>query len=501
MLTLLLAAAAVAVALAWRHAARWLRMFWMARTIPGPSNGVLYFAGPLGEVVDKSRVAQQRYGNTVRVWAWPAVNVTVCEPEDLEVVFNSPYLQHKPAIVYGSMSPILGEGLVTLSGDTHRRHRKAIGPSLHLEILQEFVPAFERNALKLCEQLGWLASTGEEFNAVSLLGSYSAHAICETVFSAEAPPILGESKDHFVKYLLEASRLMLSRVMKPWLSWDAVFFFSSQHAEYTRAAQAFEAFVSKMLAYKVDQLRQGDAYTAHGGGRRRKAFLDHVLTSPEGQVLAPRELTEELKTISGAAVGTSTDFMSFFLLVNALLPDVQDRIFKELEDVFGGSERPVEPHDLPHLQYLDCAIKETMRMFPPVFTFSRTVLQDVELPSGHVLPEGCIVAGLPYFTHRDPRHFPDPETFDPSRFLPENSRGRHPYAYIPFSAGSRNCIGQRYAMMSAKILSSSILRRFQVLPSSDGPRTLRDIKLVAGISMSPAGGCNVRVVSRRPRSA
>lgn len=80
--------------------------------------------------------------------------------------------------------------------------------------------------------------------------------------------------------------------------------------------------------------------------------------------------------------------------------DKREACTQELDDVFGGSDRPVEPDDLGHLQYLECVLKECMRMFPPIFSFSRTVLQDVRLPSGHVLPEGAIVAAVPRFTHR-----------------------------------------------------------------------------------------------------
>lgn len=134
----LLLAAAVLLLLAYfgRAVVAWARMFWMARKIPGPAVGALRFVGPTKDVFEKAVVVHREYGTTVRFWAFPVVNVTLSEPEDLEVVFTRPDLQNKPAFICGVVSPILGKGLVTLNADEHRYHRKAIGPSLHLEILQ-----------------------------------------------------------------------------------------------------------------------------------------------------------------------------------------------------------------------------------------------------------------------------------------------------------------------------------------------------------------------------
>ncbi|XP_034250036.1 cytochrome P450 4V2-like [Thrips palmi] len=468
-------------------------MFWMARKIPGPPAGVLRMVGPTEDVFAKALAVQREYGNTVRFWAWPVVNVTISEPEDLEVFYTSPALQHKPAWICDMMKPILGEGLVTLDADDHRRHRRAISPSLHLEILQGFLPLFEQSARTLCAKMAVHADTGMSFDAQPMLGAYAAEAICQTVFSDEWEPELHAIRDKFVECQLQASRVMFYRVMRPWLAWDATFYFSSRHDEYYEAASVFETFVSTVLSHKMKQLERG----VLGTPGKRRAFLDNVLTCPEGKQLTREELTEELKTMSGAAVGTSMDFLCTFLLVMSIKQDVQDRIARELDDVFGGSDRPIETADLPHLQYLECAIKESMRLFPPTFGISRQATQDVKLPSGHVLPAGCIVGTVPYFTHRLPRHFPDPEAFRPERFLPENSRGRHPYAYVPFSAGVRNCIGQRYALMSAKTATSTILRRFRVLPALMGPQRLEDIKFVVGISMAVHGGAPIRLERRR----
>ncbi|PSN43022.1 Cytochrome P450 4C1 [Blattella germanica] len=110
--------------------------------------------------------------------------------------------------------------------------------------------------------------------------------------------------------------------------------------------------------------------------------------------------------------------------------------------------------DLSEMKYLVRVIKETLRLYPSLSAFFRTIKEDVTLADGHRIPSGATVAVAAIFTHREEEHYPNPEVFDPDRFLPENVAKRHPYAYVPFRAG--NCIGQKFAMLELKTMLSYI---------------------------------------------
>ena len=168
-----------------------------------------------------------------------------------------------------------------------------------------------------------------------------------------------------------------------------------------------------------------------------------------------------------------------------------------MDDILGEDRsRPVQPSDLPHMQYTERVIKEVFRYFSVVPIFARSCPEDFQLPSGHVVPRGCHLAfWLPY-VHRNPRWFPDPDRFDPDRFLPENCRGRHPFAFVPFSAGPRNCIGQRYAMMFLKTVAAALLPRLRFELPDDGPQRLEDVPLKMNLTVSVRGGANIRVRRR-----
>ncbi|XP_008561958.1 PREDICTED: leukotriene-B4 omega-hydroxylase 3-like, partial [Galeopterus variegatus] len=135
--------------------------------------------------------------------------------------------------------------------------------------------------------------------------------------------------------------------------------------------------------------------------------------------------------------------------------------------------------DLAQLPFLTMCIKESLRLHPPAPMISRCCTQDVELPDGRVIPKGNVCCISIFGIHHNPSVWPDPEVYDPFRFDPEKIQKRSPLAFIPFSAGPRNCIGQTFAMAEMKVALALTLLSFRVLPDDEDPRRKSELILRA----------------------
>ncbi|XP_075227554.1 cytochrome P450 4C1-like [Lycorma delicatula] len=189
---------------------------------------------------------------------------------------------------------------------------------------------------------------------------------------------------------------------------------------------------------------------------------------------------------------TTTSAVGFALHLLMKHPKVQDKVVEELNQIFGDSNRPATFHDLKNMKYLKRVIQETLRMYTSIPIIFRQITEDVQL-SSYILPKGSTVCLFLHKLHYDPKLFPEPDVFNPDRFLPDVVKSRHPYAYCPFSAGSRNCIGQRFGMLEIKVIISGILRKFKILPPlADCP----DIILGLDAVLRSLTGIHVRLENR-----
>ncbi|XP_071573442.1 cytochrome P450 4C1-like [Temnothorax nylanderi] len=178
--------------------------------------------------------------------------------------------------------------------------------------------------------------------------------------------------------------------------------------------------------------------------------------------------------------------LSYLLMLLAEHKDIQDRVRNEVNTAFQENGKKFNIKLLQNLTYLNRCIKETLRLYPSVFLISRVAGKDVKLQSYLVPARTTVVLNI-YGVHRDPNFWPNPETFDPDRFLPERFKNHHPFSYLPFSAGQRNCLGQQYALLQIKALIAPLIQNYYLEPID----YLRNLRLQTDLVLRPA--CPLRV--------
>jgi len=209
------------------------------------------------------------------------------------------------------------------------------------------------------------------------------------------------------------------------------------------------------------------------------AFLDVLIhaRTEDGERLSVPDIQEEVDTFMFEGHDTTAAAMTWCLFLLGHHPEIQERVHKELDSVFEDDGRTVTMDDCKNLTFLDQVIKESLRLYPSVPLFARVTSEECEV-NGYKVPAGVQVLIAAYSIHRSPLIWDFPEEFNPDRFSKENSAGRHPYAYIPFSAGPRNCIGQKFASMEEKVLLSYVLRNYRVISHDDRESLAMDGDLI-----------------------
>lgn len=163
------------------------------------------------------------------------------------------------------------------------------------------------------------------------------------------------------------------------------------------------------------------------------------------------------------------------------------------ERIFLDASLDLNMDDLSSLEHLKRCIMETMRITPAIPIFARRLDAPLNVNENLTLPANSTVVISPWLSHRDPEYFPEPETFDPDRHLPENIKQRHPFAYIPFSGGSRNCIGYKLAMIEMKVILTWLLYHFDLYTTDK----FEDVKLLFQVTLVPERNYNVALKRRR----
>ncbi|XP_054262773.1 cytochrome P450 4V2-like [Macrosteles quadrilineatus] len=400
------------------------------------------------------------------MWAGPIPEICVQKPQDVQVLLtSSKALEKGPEYTFAQF--VFRDGLITAPGAKWKISRRNMNPIFHRQNLNYLTRVFNRSSQQLVEDLA-SHDDGKVFDVFDSLLKASVTSVCSILFGLDIQSKMrNEDFDLGASITLRIAHLIIKRAASPWLWLDCFFnyFYKSELEELDKMWSRFTSQPMKVIE-NGELMTVPEAYSS--------IMKEHNTFSEE-------DLHAEMKTVLIAGSDTTAIGVSSCLLLLGTHPEIQEKLYNEISSVIGSEDQEVTPEDLNSLPYFDQVLKESLRLSPVVLCFKRTLSDDLKL-SEYTVPKGASLVTSVIGLHFDPEVYPDPYEFKPERFTPENSAKRHPYSFLPFSGGPRNCIGKQYAMTSMKIMLAYILRRYKI-HATDNILNLRYVFVISLLSI------------------
>ncbi|KPJ11479.1 Cytochrome P450 4C1 [Papilio machaon] len=468
--------------------------------LPGPKrwplvgSAFLSIGIPYDELFPRMLEFPKLYGYRFAMKIFNRRILHVYNVEDIEIVLahSRNITKNKP---YDFLKPWLGVGLLISTGSKWHRRRKILTPTFHFNILRNFSKVFEEKSRNLVRKLKNLPEGNVD--VLSVIGDFTLNTICETAMGTQLDCDKSTSAVQYKDTIKKIGIQVIQRLRKFWLYSDLLFYRSSLGKEFASNLEIAHTFADNVISERkkkrTDQddgsLVENSDDTARESPKKRLALLDLLIEAENNGEIDVEGIKEEVNTFMFEGHDTTAMALSFGLMLLADHEDVQERIYEECKLIFGDSDRTPSWADLAEMKYLEATIKEILRLYPSVPFIGRNITEDFMLGDVLVKKNVEVLVHI-YDLHRRADIYPDPEAFQPERFL--DGQVRHPYAFIPFSAGPRNCIGQKFAMQEMKCALSEICRNFRLRAPERGARP----KLKADIVLRPVDPIYVQFMPR-----
>ncbi|XP_039497985.1 cytochrome P450 4ae1 isoform X1 [Drosophila santomea] len=410
---------------------------------------------------DKFAEYVRRFGRCFMGTVLGHVVVVTAEPRHVDALLQSQH-QLKKGTMYMALRGWLGDGLLLSRGREWHTMRKIITPTFHFSILEQFVEVFDRQSSILVERLKALSRGDQVVNIYPLVGLAALDIITETAMGVSVGAQGGDSEVvHAVKDL---TNILATRFMRPHLLFRHLFRlcwpsgFRKQQAGVLCLHQFTNGIIEQRRRLLAREAQQDQP-------TKRHALLDTLLRATvDGKPLTDKQIRDEVNTFIFEGHDTTTSAVSFCLYLLSRHEAVQQKLFEELTMHYGQDlSRGVLLSDFAALPYLSCVVKESLRLYPPIPAVARCLEKDLVIDEGYI-PVGTNVVVLLWQLLRDEELFANPLVFQPERHLGEEAPRLSPYSYIPFSAGPRNCVGQKFALLEMKTMVTQVIRHYQLLP-------------------------------------
>ncbi|KAI8128446.1 putative cytochrome P450 313a4 [Lucilia cuprina] len=384
--------------------------------------------------------------NSCSYLTWFA-NVPLIITTDIDIIkhiLNSDVFLNKSGVIYDTMNDAMPDGIITSKYFKWKHNRKLMNPSFAPQIIQQFVPSFNKFSKRISKYFETLRP-GEEH---AIFG-HIKQEILEMAVGNTMGPVLAESENFNGNLANNFNKLLGKMVIGTSLSFLKLSFLIRTSSYYK--------IIDKLKGYMKNLIKRKMGSTIVN---EDKYFLDRAMKYQQQKIFTINDvITETYTMIIGSFETISTTLYSIIIML-AMHQDVQQKLYQEIIQVIDDTEN-VDYKHLDQLPYLNMVIDETLRLMPPIPLIGRESLENCQLTNAIELPKGFQILISIFHLHRRQDLWGTKATqFNPDNFLPENIEKRHPYAYIPFSKGVRNCIGWRYAHIALKVLMVNLVRDF-----------------------------------------
>lgn len=386
----------------------------------------------------------------------------ISEPEDIQKILTNDDCLNKPYL-YDHLK--VKKSILNTDKEIWKPERRALNPAFNPKMLQNYVPVINRFSKQLIKQIEPYLTDRNDGNLYRTIFISQMEMVSRT--------LLGSNMDmnakqlsifyHFVKMIMSNVQY---RILRFWLRWDFIFNLTKVGREEKKPLRDCFDLIEKIYRHKVNEIdalnqSQGIDHLKIVAEENATNFLERGLILEKDGFISHENFKDQLGVIIVAGLDTSATTIYATLLLLAINQKHQKLVVDELRSIFDTADCEVTHAHLAGMQYLDRVIKESLRIFPPVPLIARKTTADIQLANGTIPTDSMLFIHIMKL-HRNPKIWGENALqFDPDRFLPENVAKRPPYSYIPFSGGARNCIGMKYAMVSAKVVLANILRRFK----------------------------------------
>lgn len=385
------------------------------------------------------RSLARTYGDIVQFRLGPARCFLLNHPDYIRDVLITRQAAFHKGRALARARRLMGEGLVTSEDALHLRHRRLMQPAFHRQRIAAYADVMVERAARLADE--W--SDGAEVEIRGEITRLTLGIVCKVLFSAEVGEDAAEVAAGF-------SELM-----------ELATFFLAPFSEYLEKLPLPQAIRFRRARARIDRVVYRIIHERRQSGEDRDDLLSMLMgTDGAGApVMTDEQVRDECMTIVVAGHETLSNALPWTWYLLSEHPAVEARLHEEIDAVLGGRLPTV--HDLARLPYTEMVLAESMRIYPPVWFLGRRALEPCAI-GGVTIPKGAFVVLSQFVTHADSRYYPEPDHFDPDRWTADARAARPKFAYFPFGAGLRGCIGESFAWTEARLLLTVLAQRWRL---------------------------------------